>query len=141
MRAQAVIQRVVVSMLGVSFGLILSTLLVDKFTPQYRMISASDKILPLTEGQQQTLRYWFRWVQTCMDTEAGRFDELVIYRVPSITVCAHRCDGLYDPHLKMVLLKPEMGAWRHEVVHYLLHKTTGDPHPEHDHEAFSRCGS
>lgn len=83
----------------------------------------------------------FDSTQDCAEIPLGTFEELAITIEPPIFDCDAPnggCGGQFRPPNLIRLGSPY--TYSHELIHYFLFQSTGDPDPEHRSDLFKRCG-
>lgn len=87
------------------------------------------------------LRDQFNSVKACAGFERGSFEDLTVVIMPPTFPCPYYPDGCNGEFVSPATIK--MGSayiFRHEVIHYLLYRNTGDADPEHRSDLFEKCG-
>jgi hypothetical protein len=92
---------------------------------------------PTTEAY---LRDVFVATQDCAGIHAGSFEELAVVMMPPAFPCQYYASGCNGEFIQPNIIRVGVpGAWPHEIIHYLLDKSTGDPDPNHTNPLFADC--
>lgn len=81
----------------------------------------------------------------CTGLEGSFWDVAIFLMPPPTFACTGNnlngkmCYGEFVKPNKILLA--DNNSWRHEVIHYLLYKNTGDLDPDHESELFGECSN
>lgn len=84
---------------------------------------------------------WFGDVEECMGAEGVEPPQIRVLEGNRV-MCPGNDEARFGCHRSGTLWMPKSGlenVWKHEYVHYILWKQTGDGDSEHRHEAFRQC--
>lgn len=107
--------------------------------------AASSETMPsglfIDSSAEQWMRDRFEEVQICTGIEEGEYNDLSIILMPPLFPCPHYTDGCSGEYVRPNSFKiGALSLWRHEVIHFLLDKKTGDEDRNHKNSLFWQCG-
>ena len=86
------------------------------------------------------LRTGFDQAKSCTQLSKGSYDELSVIVMPPVFSCPYYTNGCNGEYSTPNMIKVgDYGAWKHEVIHYLLFMNTGDPDSNHASPFFTSC--
>ncbi len=86
------------------------------------------------------LKTAFDEVKACTQLPEGSFAEATVIVMPPTFVCQWhdgQCSGEFVPPNTIKLGSPYV--WKHEVIHFLLYRNTGQSDPTHQSPFFQTC--
>lgn len=113
----------------------------ESSAPHQAAPSAAAAGVYIDSTAENWLQEQFYQVKACGQFEQGEFEELTVSFTAPVFPCPYYpagCEGEYVPPVSIKL--GSYRSWRHEVVHHLLYKNTGDADTWHASDLFGRCG-
>jgi|GEM_PF-1999478 len=90
---------------------------------------------------EQFFKSAFDETKACTGLTQGTYEDLSVVMMPLTFACPYYpsgCSGEFsEPNIVKV---GTLLTWRHELVHYLLFRNTGDPDQYHHSPLFTTCG-
>ena len=105
-----------------------------------KSLSAAPAGVYIDSTTSQFLAQAFNDTQACTEITAGHFEEISFVLMPPVFPCAYYaggCSGEFaEPNLVRV---GNLGVVNHELIHYLLYLSTGNPDTNHKSPLFAKC--
>ena len=103
-------------------------------------LSASPAGMYIDSTTENYLKTMFEETKECSELSEGTFKEISVVIMPPVFPCRYYDNGCGGEYREPNLVK--LGSyyvWRHEVIHYLLYKNTGQSDANHESELFKNC--
>jgi hypothetical protein len=89
---------------------------------------------------EQFLQKAFDEVKECTSSKEGKYEEISVIMMPPTFPCKYYENGCSGEYVTPNSIKVgSLNSWRHEVIHYLLTQSPGDPDTNHKSTFFQSC--
>ena len=103
-------------------------------------LSAAPAGIYIDSTTDQFLAQAFDDTKACTELTAGRLEDVSIVLMPPVFPCVYYAGGCSGEFAEPNLIKiGNLNIVHHELVHYLLYLSTGNPDTNHKSPLFAKC--